>query len=184
MIYYHDVKQGTSKWLKLRENKVTASIAHILLKKGLKAALRANNEHFEGNRYTRWGKNNEAFARHFYEQETKQKVTETGFITNDKVPNAGYSPDGLVGEDGLIEVKCFQPKHHKELLAIKHVRDIPFEIMAQCQFGMLVSERKWCDLVAFNPRGDDMTSLFIFRIKRDKNIQQNMLDKLNSVKYI
>lgn len=177
IVYYDQIEQGSEEWLTLREGKVTASNAHLLLTLGLERALEANKERFMGNRFTKWGHNNEPFARHLY----GEPVREVAFITNAKIPHAGYSPDGLVGDDGLLEIKCFQEKNHKELLKITHASEVPFKIMAQCQFGMMVAKRKWCDLVAFNPTLQEPYNFKVFRIKRDSHIHKNILDKLKAV---
>ena len=74
-------------------------------------------------------------------------VTETGFMVRDDWGfQIGYSPDGLVGDDGLIEVKSRRPKKHLQTIL---ANDVPIENMAQIQCGLVVSGRAWCDYISF-----------------------------------
>jgi predicted phage-related endonuclease len=75
-------------------------------------------------------------------------VTEVGFITNTSLGfPVGYSPDGLVGDDGLIECKSRRQKYQIETI-LKH--EMPADYMIQVQTGLWVSERKWCDFVSYS----------------------------------
>lgn len=88
----------------------------------------------------------EPLARSKY-AETKAPVTETGFMVRDDWGfEIGYSPDGLVGDDGLIEVKSRRQK--KQLLTVL-ADEVPPENLAQIQTGLLVSGRKWCDYISY-----------------------------------
>jgi hypothetical protein len=82
---------------------------------------------------------------------TYAPVQEVGFITNDKWGfTIGYSPDSLVGEDGLIECKSRNQKHQiRTLVDYVSADTIDPDYMIQCQTGLLVSERKWIDLVSY-----------------------------------
>ena len=82
-----------------------------------------------------------------------EKVEEMGFITNSKYPNAGYSPDGLIGENGLWECKAFKEERH-----LKVFENLDAGILAQIQFGLLITERDWCDLTLFNPDIEDISN--------------------------
>lgn len=89
----------------------------------------------------------EPIARDYYAQQTGAAVTEVGFmVRNDSGFRFGYSPDGLVGDDGLIEIKS---RRQKKQLATILADEVPTENMAQIQAGMLVSGRAWCDYVSF-----------------------------------
>lgn len=92
----------------------------------------------------------EEVARELY-SEKYAAVTEIGFITNDRFPHFGYSPDGLVGADGLIEVKSRDPHLHLATI-IGHASGdgIPKEYMAQIQAGLMLSGRDWCDFLSFS----------------------------------
>lgn len=94
------------------------------------------------------GKDLEAEARACYEAETGAFVTEVGICLHDTLP-FGYSPDGLVGDDGLIEIKC--PANAYKLSQLFVTRD-PKEYMDQIQGGMWITGRKWCDMVPYHPR--------------------------------
>ncbi|WIC40268.1 Cas4 family exonuclease [Gordonia phage Holliday] len=89
----------------------------------------------------------EPIARSLYAAKESVAVSEVGFMVRDDWgPKLGYSPDGLVDEDGLIEVKCPRPKSHMNTIIANQV---PVEHMPQLQAGLLVSGRKWIDFVSF-----------------------------------
>ena len=92
-------------------------------------------------------------ARQQYEFMTDVDVIEPGFIKHPTLPYCGASPDGLVGEDGLIEIKCRNLTAHVDFLIN---RTIPSEYMYQMQFQMMCTGRKWCDYVSY----DNRVSLF------------------------
>lgn len=92
------------------------------------------------------GKDDEIDARITYE-ENYDKVTEVGFITNDKWGFClGFSPDGLVGDDGVIECKGRRQRFQIETIASD---EVPVEYSIQIQTGLLVSERKWVDFISY-----------------------------------
>jgi len=161
--YYNDLEQGSKLWLEARLGIITASqVSRMVTPTG---KLADNNdsrsivyekvaERITGrvgdlfsNHYMEMGNLYEPFARDLYSKERAQ-VTETGFIVRQfDGYKIGYSPDGLVGEDGLIEIKVFaRQKHIKEICQNKP----PAEYMMQMQTGMLVTGRKWCDYVTYN----------------------------------
>lgn len=93
------------------------------------------------------GIEDEPRARDKYAEHYNVTVRETGFmIREDNGVKIGYSPDGLVGDDGLIEAKSRRQKKHLETILSGHP---PIENMAQMQCGLLVSERKWCDYISY-----------------------------------
>lgn len=93
------------------------------------------------------GVDSEPFARGCY-AENYAPVTEVGFMVRDfGTYRIGYSPDGLVDDDGLIEIKAPRAKTHVQTILAD---EVPAHYMAQCQTGMLVSGRKWCDFISFN----------------------------------
>ena len=119
----------------------------------------------------------ESQARSIYELETGNKVAEVGFVTNDEISRVGgASPDGLIGEDGLIEIKCFND--------IKHFRyaveglEPESQYLWQMQMQMLITERKWCDFVAYNP--NFKKSLLIIRITADADMQEKIKEGLKT----
>lgn len=103
----------------------------------------------------------EPVARAWYESRTGELVSSVGFMVSD-CGRFGYSPDGLVGEDGLIEIKCPAGKQFANVV----INDDPTDYAHQCQGGMWVSGRKWCDLIVFtDARGG---AGYIQRVTRDE----------------
>lgn len=160
---FNDVEQGTDRWHELRRGIVTASVVDLLITtKTLKPAAndtsRSLTAHLAAERITGYteptfvsadmerGNFDEPFARDLY-SETYAPVTQTGFMIRDDWGfKIGYSPDGLVGDDGLIEIKSRRQKIHlKTILA----DEVPAENMAQIQCGLLVSGRSWCDYLSY-----------------------------------
>lgn len=159
---YTELEQGSDEWLEARRGIVTASVMGKLISPTLKVA---NNETSRGltrllvaERITGFivptfqsdamfrGVMDEPLARDLYSKHHAQ-ATEVGFMVREiHGHKLGYSPDGLVGDDGLIEVKSAEPKIH---LARILSDGVPAEHMAQMQTGMLVSGRGWCDFVSY-----------------------------------
>lgn len=160
---YPDVIQGTDEWHNLRRGIVTAStIGQLITPKTLKLASndtsRALTQTLIAERITGWtepvyvstdmmrGTLDEPVARDLYSTH-HAPVTETGFMVRDDWGyRIGYSPDGLVGDDGLIEIKSRRAK--SQLMTILS-GGVPLSNVAQIQCGLLVSGRKWCDYVSF-----------------------------------
>jgi hypothetical protein len=164
LIEYKDLEQGTDEWLKARLGLVTASvIGKLITAKTLKPA---NNDEARGltaqlvaERVLGWsdpsffnqdmqrGHDIEPIARDWYSQREGVEVAELGFMVRDDWGfSIGYSPDGLVGEDGLIEVKAPRAKTHM----LTHLSgEMPAYHMPQVQTGLLVSGRKFCDFISF-----------------------------------
>lgn len=159
----HDVEQGTEEWHVLRRGIVTAStIGQLITPKTVKVAAndtaRALVMHLTAERITGYteptyasmdmerGKIDEPYARDVYSEHYAAAV-EVGFMMNTfNGHTLGYSPDGVVGDDGLIEIKS---RRQKQQLATVLADAVPLENMAQCQTGLLVTGRKWLDYVSF-----------------------------------
>ena len=109
-------------------------------------------------------------ATHEYELHKMVKVDQVGYILNSDYKYAGYSPDGLVGEDGLIEVKC---PGNSEYMRQIITNDIPKQYISQMQWGMFLSGRKWCDYVVYNP---DYTKspLYVDRVYRSDTLIETL----------
>ena len=104
----------------------------------------------------------EPHARKKYESFCNCIVDEVGGIQDGEL---WYSPDGMVGEDGLIEIKCPQPvKHLRNLLDVEMWKDYEHQI----QFGLMVSGRKWCDFISFNPDFPSDNAFKVVRVERDE----------------
>jgi putative phage-type endonuclease len=176
------IEQGTPEWFAQRLGKVTASrVADIIAKtKTGVAASRGNYlaqlvaERLTGQAADSFksgamqhGTETEPMARMAYETETGQMVTEVAMIQHPKIEMAGASPDGLVGEDGLVEIKCPNTSTH---IATLMADKAPSGYMAQMQWQMACTGRAWCDFVSFDPRMPEDMQLFIKRVPRDEKL--------------
>jgi hypothetical protein len=160
---FETLEQGTEEWLYQRCGIVTASVVgQLVTAKTLQPArndtARALTTHLVAERITGFveptfttsdmerGNLDEPYARELY-SEHHAPATEIGFMVRDDWGfRIGYSPDGLVGDDGLIEIKSRRQKKH---LATILADEVPIENMAQCQTGLLVSGRDWIDYVSY-----------------------------------
>jgi hypothetical protein len=159
---YPDIVQNTDEWLAVKRGLVSASVVGRLLTPTLKVAAndtsrgllatlvaeritgRTEDSPTSGDMFR--GAFCEPIARGYY-AEHFAPVVEVGFMRRDEDGwTLGYSPDGLVGTDGLLEIKAPRQKNH---LATILADGIPAEHMAQCQAALLVSGRAWCDFVSF-----------------------------------
>lgn len=175
-----ELEQRTGEWFAARLGKVTASSLHKVLAK-TKTGYGADRGNYmtqlvlervtgtKADSYTnasmQWGIDQEPFARAAYEACTGVLVDEVGFIPHPTIGAAGASPDGLVGDDGMIEIKCPDSKTALECW----LADNPIEskYYAQMQWQMRCADRAWCDYVVFDPRMPAKAQLFIARVKRD-----------------
>lgn len=124
------------------------------------------------NEYMEWGTITEPQARAMYELESGNTIEQVAFIKPSEESSVGCSPDGLVGEKGMIEIKC--PKTTTQIETFLK-GDMPTGHKAQVQGQMWVSEREWCDFVSFDPRIAGEASYFCTRIHRDPDY----IDELN-----
>ena len=173
------MQQGTDAWHEIRCGKVTASrVADIIAKtKTGQSASRANymaqlvcerltktrTESFT-NAAMEHGVTQEPFARAAYEAAQGVMVEEVGFVRHPTIEWAGASPDGLVGDDGLVEIKCPNTSTMIETLLSQKV---PSKYITQMQFQMACTGRKWTDYVSFDPRMPEKAQLFVKRVDRD-----------------
>jgi len=171
--------QGSPEWFAARCGKVTASrIADLTARtKSGYGASRANYmaqliaERLTGtvqesytNAAMQWGTDTQKFANAAHEFYRDVAVVEVGFIPHPDIPDSGASPDGLVGVDGLVEIKCPNTATHiKTLLSSA----IPDEYIKQMAWQMACTGRGWCDFVSFDPRMPESMRLFVKRIERD-----------------
>jgi len=160
---YNNIAQGTDEWLALRCGTLTASvIGQLITTKTIRPASndysRALTTHLVAERITghvepvyisadmERGNLDEPYARDIY-SEHYEPAHEVGFMVRDYGwGRIGYSPDGLVGDDGLIEIKSRRQKKH---LATILADEVPAENMAQIQTGLLVSGRSWLDYISY-----------------------------------
>ena len=180
------MEQRTSEWYSARLGKVTASrVADIIAKtKSGYSASRANymaelvcerltgksGDNYQSGAML-WGTETEPLARAAYEAHTGNLVEETGFVPHFVIGNSGASPDGLIGEEGLIEIKCPNTSTHIDTLL---GQSVPGKYITQIHWQMACTDRSWCDFVSFDPRMPDGLQLFIKRVERDDNLVQEL----------
>lgn len=185
-----EVIQGSPEWHAIRLGKVTASrVADVIAKtKNGPAASRKNYmaelviERLTGHvadGYTsaamQWGTDTEPQARLAYELHRNTDVVQVGFIHHPHIADSGASPDGLVGDDGLVEIKCPQSATHMETLDSGIV---PAKYITQMQWQMACTGRGWCDFVSFDPRFPAPMQFFVKRVERDDEIIRMLEDEV------
>ena len=111
-----------------------------------------------------WGTAQEPNARAAYEAAGGVLVEEVGFVPHPTIEAAGASPDGLVNDDGLVEIKCPNTATHIETLLSGKV---PERYVTQMQWQMACTGRQWCDYVSYDPRLPERMRLFISRVPRN-----------------
>lgn len=174
-----DCEQGSEVWFQCRSGIATASCFSKVLAtiKSGEAAERRNYraklvverltgktvESFQSSAMKQ-GTEREPFARAAYEAKTGAWVNEVGFIRHDEI-DCGASPDGLIGTDGLLEIKCPELATHLSYLRLAAE---PFEYTAQIQGQIWIAEREWCDFVSYNPDFPAHLRLIVRRVKRDE----------------
>jgi len=119
-----------------------------------------------------WGTDTEPMARAAYEFDLGVSVEEVGFVDHPTIAMSGASPDGLVGADGLIEIKCPDTHTHIETLLSGSVKS---DYVTQMQWQMACTGRDWCDFVSFDPRMPDHLRMFVKRIDRDNEAIETMV---------
>lgn len=193
--YFDDIEQGSERWHEEREGMYTGSNADKLLTSPgaividggvITQYAHASASNFTGNFWTKRGHTLEDEAIEIYEAIHNLKVRKTGLIKNSLFPGCIYSPDGLDDDNCiLLEVKCFSAKNHQALLD----GHIPFKILAQIHYGLLISGRKKAKLIAYNPkRDDDGNPIFKVEdqyreivVRWDRDIANNFKSKLKVV---
>jgi len=176
---FHKVKQRSKEWFNLRvQYPLTASKAQAIASQGKGLETLCNEKIAE--KYAvipfesyespamKEGKEKEAHAVFVYEVENMCRVEEVGFVTNESISKVGgVSPDGLVGDDGLIEVKVFKPMKYWDYLI--NDKDPEKKYLWQMQMQLLFTERKWVDFVLYSPYFEK--NLIVKRIYPDKKMQ-------------
>jgi len=173
------IQQGTPEWHQLRLGKVTASrVADILAKtKSGPSASRGNylielalqrvtktiQESYQ-NEAMQWGTQTEPQARVAYEVKTGNFVDQIAFVDHPTIVGFGCSPDGLVGNDGLIEIKCPNSATHWGYIKDNAPSN---KYIIQMQAQMAVTGAKWCDFVSFDPRMPERSQLLVVHVPKD-----------------
>ena len=160
----HEVEQNTDEWMTLRAGKPTAScFSKLITSTGaasksmpayaetLGGELYAGKplDAWEGNKFTERGHETEPEAVLAYEMMKDTDTQQVGFVTDDLM-QYGCSPDRIVGDDGLLEIKCLPKLHIESLRYINKNDRIPTKFVAQCQGQLFITERKWCDLFFYH----------------------------------
>lgn len=190
--------QGSPEWLESRRGFVGASSINDVMsttKSGGEAATRRNlRARIVAERLTgicaesftstamQWGIEHEPIARANYEVSKGVDVDQVGFILHPDIKWTGASPDGLIGNDGLIEIKCPNTATHIDYLLAGVV---PSEYKNQMLWQMECTGRKWCDFLSYDPRMPDDMQMFLIRYERDdekiKDIKQAVVKFLDEV---
>lgn len=179
------IEQGSDEWHAQRCGKVTASrISDVIAKtKTGWGASRSNYmaelvaERLTGapvegftNAAMRWGKETEPEARAAYEFYSGHEVALSEFVPHPSIDMSGASPDGLIGDHGLVEIKCPVTATHIETLL---GGSVPDKYVVQMLWQMECTGRQWCDFVSYDPRMPEDMALFVQRVERDqKRIEQ------------
>jgi putative phage-type endonuclease len=173
------IEQGTDAWKAQRLGKVTASRVSDVIAK-IKTGYSTSRTNYAAQlvcerltgtaaeNYTNaamaWGTEKEPEARAAYEFMRNVDVVAAGFVDHPNIEESGASPDGYVGEDGLIEIKCpISATHIETLLSGK----IPDKYVVQMLWQMACTGRQWCDYVSFDPRLPAHLQLFVKRLHRN-----------------
>jgi len=180
MLEILNLEQGTPEWFSVRCGIPTASCFSQILAKGQGKTRKTYMLKLAGERLTQTpaetyqnahmerGVELESHARELYVEKTFNDVLGCGFMKNFGV---GYSPDGLVGDDGLIEIKTKLPHLQAEVLLSD---EVPSEHIAQIQGGLYVSERKYLDFISYCPG----LPLFVKRVERDESYISKLISEL------
>ncbi|WP_336288615.1 lambda exonuclease family protein [Bartonella sp. CB60] len=178
------MEQRTAQWFQARLGKVTASNIYSVINKTAKGLPTSKYDDYKIKLITerltgetspyyesedmRWGIEHEDDAIEEYSFIYDANVTKCGFVPHPTIAMAGASPDGLIGEHGLIEIKCPKSTTHIRFFMDHEIKP---EYSAQMQFQMACTGRKWCDFVSYDPRFTDQSShlrLKICRVHRDE----------------
>lgn len=187
----NSAEQRSEQWHQDRAGKLTASVfADVigLTKAGKPTAERAKlmrlkaferlagiPKHEVGARSLAWGKDLEQAATEAYEIETGNIVEPAGFLIHPEYDFIGCSPDGLVGSDGGIEMKC---PHDEQVHVQTWLEGMPLDHTAQVQGCMFVTGRRWWDFISYDPRQAPALRLYVQRIERDEAYCQKLLGGL------
>jgi len=174
--------QNTEEWLSARMGKITSSrLGELLAKtKSGYSASRENyltellleritgerEEHFESYDM-KVGHEREPIARSIYEAQHGVMVEQVGFFDHPSLPMTGGSPDGLVDEWGVIEIKCPKSRTHLETII---TRKMPVGYVYQAQWNMECTAREWCDYVSFHPNFPEDRQVVVIRVERDESM--------------
>ena len=185
------MEQRSPEWFAARLGKVTASrVADIVAKtKAGYSTSRANYmseliverltgsvTDFYQNSAMLWGTNTEPLARAAYEAFAGELVEEVGFVPHPTIPMSGASPDGLIGDAGLLEIKCPNTSTHIETVLSQ---EASAKYITQMQWQMACTGREYCDFVSFDPRLPAEMSIFVRRVMRDEVLIKSLEEEVS-----
>lgn len=174
------MEQRSDEWFAARCGKVTASCIYKVMARTKAGGYGADRDNYKADliverltgrsveTYTngamQWGVDTEAAARDAYSERALCVVKEIGFVDHPRIAWSGASPDGLIGDDGMVEIKCPTPKTHWATL---DGSPIERKYLLQMQWQMVCAERAWCDYASFDPRWPGPLQLHVQRVERD-----------------
>lgn len=176
------MEQRSTEWYSARAGKATASSIYKIMARTKSGwgADRANYhaqlvaERLTGvtaesfsNSAMIWGVDTEPQARAMYSLEAPGPVIEVGFLDHPQIVFSGASPDGLVGETGMVEIKCPNTATH---IATLTGAPIDRKYLYQMQWQMACADRAWCDFASFDPRLPIEMQLHVRRVDRDAEL--------------
>jgi putative phage-type endonuclease len=168
------MEQGSQEWFSARHGNASASRIKDIIAK-TKSGYSASRDNymtdlvlerfgvFQDQLDTapiRWGNEQEPFARAMYEVNENVMVNECGFILHPTIDKAGASPDGLIADDGVLEIKCPNTKTHFEYLL---AGEPPSQYVPQMAWQIICTGRKWADFVSYDPRAPEGLQYFKVR---------------------
>lgn len=174
------IEQGSTEWHALRVGKATASRIADIMRTGRGGAPSRDRQRYLGElvaeRLTgqptqsfksadmHWGSETEPLAREAYAYVNMLTMEQVAFVDHPRIPMSGASPDCLVSEDGLLEVKC--PATHTHIATLLGA-PIASDYITQMQWQMACTGRAWCDFVSYDPRMSESMRLFVVRLERN-----------------
>jgi putative phage-type endonuclease len=175
------MEQRSDEWFQARLGHVTGSRISAALSDGngretykrQLALERITRKKADGFKSTamQWGVENEPLACKAYERVRNVVVKHTGYVCHPQIPSSGASPDGLVGQDGLLEIKCPGTKEHYRTIEQHKIKS---NYIHQIQWQLACTGRKWCDFVSYDPRAETGRKYFQIRVLRDENLIREM----------
>lgn len=186
-VEFFDCEQRSEEWYKLRLGLTTGSAANSILTPGLRRThtgrllseiLTGEVKHLEVTAPMQWGIDKEDEAVERYQKESGNTVEALGFARMRGNFRVGCSPDGLVGNDGMVEIKCPNTSTH----ALYLLEGAPKNYFYQMQFNLWVCGRQWCDFITYDPRvREEGMQIGIFRIKRDEQEIRKLMNCVQAV---
>ena len=185
-----EIKQGTEEWHQIRLGKVTASRVSDVMSK-IKSGESAGRKNYKmdlvverltntptssfTNAAMAWGTETEPLARMAYEVHSGNFVETVAFIQHPSIEWFGCSPDGLIGSEGNLEIKCPNTSTHIDYLLAGVP---PAKYVPQMQTQMACTGRLWTDFVSYDPRLPPELQLFVVRLDRDEAYIQQIEDEV------